>query len=597
MSTVTAGQAASGRTIRSGRPVRSWLRASLAVPAAMALSLPLFASQSLAAPAAYAAVTDPSCTTAPAGVGLGSASPAGNAEAVARSAAARYFPADQVAMATAIAGAESSWNPTAVNKAAHGNYGLWQINSVHKALLQQGDWRDPVANASMAYQVWDDADGHVGDHQGRWTPWSVYNSGSYLAFLRDTPAPTTSAPATCPSPSAAGLAIRVGTWNVLRTNSTTNIAAGTAGLTSVVDVFGLQEMGSPSKRAAAARGAVGFSMTTDRTAVPIFYRTAQYSLLESGRELAFSAGQKVEHSGTDGHSVTAAKYVTWAHLMDNTTYQDFYVLNTHLLVGAENSKKSSKHKLRLALYNRQLATLTRLVDGFRVSGSPVFATCDCNVNYSPEARPVLTMRDHGLTPSWQTLRGKPTHGKRFIDYVWSNKTPSSQVTGAKHGSDHAPLAVTFLASTLNMVTGSATQTVATTRTVTDAQSGRTYQVPIPTGRAGKAMSFALDQLGDTWKFGSHGPDAWDCSALTSGAYRVAGITITAQSEAQHKELKRVALAKAQPGDIFWHKNYVSIYLGTVGRERVVIGSLRAAGAVVIHTEQSKDIKAVLRPTA
>lgn len=596
MSIVTSSGAAGGRAPASPGPARSRLRMALAVPAAVALSLPLFAAQALAGPVASAAVTDPTCTTAPTGVGLGSAAPAGNAESVARRAAARYFPADQVAMATAVAGAESSWNPTAVNKAAHGNYGLWQINSVHKSLLKKGNWRDPETNAWMAYQVWDDADGQLGDHQGRWTPWSVYNSGSYLAYLRDTPAPTTTGPAACPS--AGGLAIRVGTWNVLRTNSTSHIAAGTGDLTAFADVFGLQEMGSPAKRAAAARGALGFTMTTDRTAVPIFYRTSQYSLLESGRELAFNAGQKVEHSGTDGKSVTAAKWVTWVHLMDNVTYQDFYLLNTHLLVGAENSHKSAKkNKLRLALYNRQLATLTRLVDGFRASGSPVFATCDCNVNYSPEARPVLTMREHGLTPSWQTLRGTPTHGKRFIDYVWSNGAPSSQITGAKHGSDHASLAVTFVASTLNVVTGSSTQTPATTRTVTDAQSGSTYQVPIPAGRAGKAMSFALDQLGDTWKFGSHGPDAWDCSALTSKAYRTAGITITAQSDAQHKELKRVSLAKAQPGDIFWHKGYVSIYLGTVGGERVVVGSLKSAGAVVIHTEGAADIKAVLRPTA
>jgi hypothetical protein len=42
---------------------------------------------------------------------------------------------------------------------------------------------------------------------------------------------------------------------------------------------------------------------------------------------------------------------------------------------------------------------------------------------------------------------------------------------------------------------------------------------------------------------------------------------------------------------------VSIYLGTVGHDRVVVGSLRAEGAVVIHTADESDIKSVLRASA
>ena len=106
-------------------------------------------------------------------------------EATAAKAAAQWFPADQVAMATAVAGAESSWNPTAVNKAARGNYGLWQINSVHDRLLDAKNWRDPGDNAWMAYQVWDAADGTKGNGRGSWKPWSVYNSGSYKSYLRE----------------------------------------------------------------------------------------------------------------------------------------------------------------------------------------------------------------------------------------------------------------------------------------------------------------------------------------------------------------------------------------------------------------------------
>lgn len=499
-------------------------------------------------------------------------------------------------MATAIAGGESSWNPTAVNKAAGGNYGLWQINSVHSDLLRGRNWRTPETNAWMAYQVWDAADGTRGNRQGSWTPWSVYNSGSYRTFLRAGYAATDTSVSDCVTTDAPE--VRVGTWNVLKNNSTSQIAAGTTALTARADVFGLQELGSPAKRAAAARGAVGFTMTTDRTAVPILYRTSQYTALTQGRVQAFSRGQRVERLSGKGTELTAAKYVTWVQLQDVATSETFYVVNTHLLVGAENSATQRKaNKLRVALYAKQLATVTRLTDSFLASGAAVYATCDCNVNYAADASPVMTMRNHGLTPNWLTLDGRATHGKRYIDYVWSNQAPASQSTGgARYGSDHAPMAVTFRSSSMSLLTGSPDQTTDSVLPVTDPRSGRMFLVPIPTGAVGKVLSKALDEVGDTWKFGSHGPDAWDCSGLTTAAWKAGGVTIPAQSDLQRKAVKHISLADAEPGDIFWRKGYVSIYLGTIGTDRIVVGSLKAEGAVVIHAADESDIDAVLRPS-
>lgn len=87
------------------------------------------------------------------------------------------FPADQIATAVAISLAESSGRQTVTHRNSNGttDYGLWQINSVHGALLQQGDWRNPVDNAKMALQV---SGGGT-----NWKPWSTFNNGSYLLFL------------------------------------------------------------------------------------------------------------------------------------------------------------------------------------------------------------------------------------------------------------------------------------------------------------------------------------------------------------------------------------------------------------------------------
>ncbi|HEX8488634.1 MAG TPA: NlpC/P60 family protein [Propionibacteriaceae bacterium] len=588
---MTKGTGPYGPARESGRPrtaTKTWLRTVLTVPTALALSLPLFAlAGGIEGSRAVAAVGDP-CSTTPAVTG-------GSREAVARRAAARYFPAAQVAIATAIAGAESSWNPTAVNKAAGGNYGLWQINSVHKKLLEGRDWRNPETNAWMAYQVWDAADGDKGNQQGSWTPWSVYNSGSYRAHLREAEAPAGTGVTDCATATTGAPEVRVGSWNVLKSNSNGRIRAGLAELATRADVFGLQEMGSSSKRAMVKKTA-GFTMSLDRTAVPILYRTDKYALIAQGRQQAFPSGQKVERH--NGSSVTAAKYVSWVQLQDTVTSQSFYVLNTHLLVGAQNSDKQRKNNpKRVALYNRQLATVTSLADRFRASGASVYVTCDCNVNYSPKLSPIITMREHGLTANWQTLDGKATRGKRYLDYVWSNQTPSSQVTGGNHGSDHRVLAVTYRSTAMSLLVASPRQTTQSVRPVTDPRSGRMFLVPIPTGKAGKVVNKALDELGDQWKFGAQGPAAWDCSGLTARAYKAAGIKIPAQSGEQRSSAPRVSLGQADSGDIFWRKGYVSIYLGTLGGERMVVGSLRSSGAVVIHAAAEKDIKAVLRPRA
>jgi len=98
---------------------------------------------------------------------------------IARAAYAAGFPRDQIATAVAVALAESGGDATAVNDDnADGttDFGLWQINSVHRAELSSGTWQDPNSNARMAYAVWARA-GH------QWSPWVAWRNGSHLAHM------------------------------------------------------------------------------------------------------------------------------------------------------------------------------------------------------------------------------------------------------------------------------------------------------------------------------------------------------------------------------------------------------------------------------
>lgn len=119
---------------------------------------------------------------------------------LASAAQAAGFPAEQLTTAVAIGLAESGGNPTATHLNDNGttDYGLWQIDSVHTAILASGDWRDPASNARMALAVWQ-ASG------GSWTPWATFTSGAYTGHLAAAATAVTGTPApTCTATAVAG---------------------------------------------------------------------------------------------------------------------------------------------------------------------------------------------------------------------------------------------------------------------------------------------------------------------------------------------------------------------------------------------------------
>jgi cell wall-associated NlpC family hydrolase len=90
----------------------------------------------------------------------------------------------------------------------------------------------------------------------------------------------------------------------------------------------------------------------------------------------------------------------------------------------------------------------------------------------------------------------------------------------------------------------------------------------PVARA--AVRWALAQLGDPYQWGATGPDTFDCSGLTSSAYRAAGVSIPRVSRAQWGAGPHVELANLLPGDlVFFADNpmdpatihHVGMYIG------------------------------------
>ncbi len=64
-----------------------------------------------------------------------------------------------------------------------------------------------------------------------------------------------------------------------------------------------------------------------------------------------------------------------------------------------------------------------------------------------------------------------------------------------------------------------------------------------------ALAYARAQLGDPYVAGEAGPDAFDCSGLTSAAYDSVGVSMIQYSQAQFAAYKKIPVSALQPGDL------------------------------------------------
>lgn len=89
-------------------------------------------------------------------------------------------------------------------------------------------------------------------------------------------------------------------------------------------------------------------------------------------------------------------------------------------------------------------------------------------------------------------------------------------------------------------------------------------LPADTAKAQQAIDFARAQLGKPYVWGATGPDSYDCSGLTQGAWRAAGVTLPRTTWDQVKVGTRIATTDLAPGDlVFFYadSSHVGLYIG------------------------------------
>jgi len=74
----------------------------------------------------------------------------------------------------------------------------------------------------------------------------------------------------------------------------------------------------------------------------------------------------------------------------------------------------------------------------------------------------------------------------------------------------------------------------------------------PPGAANDALQAALSKRGSEYEWGATGPNEFDCSGLTSWAYKQAGVTIPRTSRQQFTAGKAVSLDQLVPGDLLFY---------------------------------------------
>jgi cell wall-associated NlpC family hydrolase len=98
-------------------------------------------------------------------------------------------------------------------------------------------------------------------------------------------------------------------------------------------------------------------------------------------------------------------------------------------------------------------------------------------------------------------------------------------------------------------------------------AGRT--VTAPNWGSKIAVWTALDQRGDPYVYGATGPNSFDCSGLTSYAWKRAGISLPRTSGDQASYGRPVSRANLRPGDLVFFYSPVSHAALYIGNGRIV----------------------------
>ncbi|SEK94378.1 Cell wall-associated hydrolase, NlpC family [Blastococcus sp. DSM 46786] len=123
------------------------------------------------------------------------------------------------------------------------------------------------------------------------------------------------------------------------------------------------------------------------------------------------------------------------------------------------------------------------------------------------------------------------------------------------------------------------------------------ELPVaPGSAAATAIQVALSQVGAPYRRGATGPDAFDCSGLTSYAYAAAGIALPRTSSGQSKIGPQLTRGELQPGDLVFYYSpisHVALYIGN----GMIVHARTYGTPLSVTTVDQGGFRFGVRPTA
>jgi cell wall-associated NlpC family hydrolase len=109
---------------------------------------------------------------------------------------------------------------------------------------------------------------------------------------------------------------------------------------------------------------------------------------------------------------------------------------------------------------------------------------------------------------------------------------------------------------------------------------------VGTGAGAAALRAAITQLGKPYKWGAEGPGSYDCSGLTSWAFKQAGVTLPRSSSQQATVGQKVSFGDLQVGDLVFYYSPIS-HVGIYAGEGKMINAPQT-GDVVKYATVNRD---------
>ncbi|SHI79196.1 Cell wall-associated hydrolase, NlpC family [Tessaracoccus bendigoensis DSM 12906] len=213
-----------------------------------------------------------------------------------------------------------------------------------------------------------------------------------------------------------------------------------------------------------------------------------------------------------------------------------------------------------------------------------------NLTYLPSARSSWASNPLGKTGSWTAKDGRK----------W--RTECDTAATGKHGCRSYALTTVVSGSNgrysqsakwvfNNMVNFTSSSTSAVTKI--PAKAAAISGVPQEGSKAEKVVAAALSKVGSRYVHAQAGPNAFDCSGLTTYAYKQVGVTLPRTSGSQVSAGKRVSASALQPGDLVFYYSpisHVGIYIG----DGKIVDAANPRAGVRVTTLNSMPLSAAVR---